>query len=239
MDSAATPAAPPASAPETWRSAWLDALALIAGLGMAWFLQWRVRDLVWSLWLSSLLVGYATIVWIIFRPMVAVWSEVGANGATPAARTSITALYWIGGMFLLAFFTVHFGLFHLVHSVFLNLFFPVLEGPRQGSPSIALYAHVFSAYWPFVLVAAVAERGAFFGPTPPLVAPWSPRNADGKKRSDPFMVPYRNVIRMHLLIFFFAFAHFMRLESFPVYAVVYGVYFFPWRLVKRRPRPAV
>jgi hypothetical protein len=45
--------------------------------------------------------------------------------------------------------------------------------------------------------------------------------------------PYKNVVRMHLLIFFFAFAHFARLENFFVYAVVYAVYFFPWRLVKK------
>jgi hypothetical protein len=41
------------------------------------------------------------------------------------------------------------------------------------------------------------------------------------------------VVRLHLLIFFFAAAHFLKLESFLVYAVVYAVYFFPWRLVKR------
>ena len=36
----------------------------------------------------------------------------------------------IGQMGLLAFFTVHFGMFHFVHSVFLNLFFPQLFPPN-------------------------------------------------------------------------------------------------------------
>jgi len=45
------------------------------------------------------------------------------------------------------------------------------------------------------------------------------------------MAPYKNVIRLHLLIFFFAGAHFLKLDSFLVYAVVYAVYFFPWRLL--------
>jgi hypothetical protein len=40
---------------------------------------------------------------------------------------------------------------------------------------------------------------------------------------------------MHLLIFFFGFAYAIRLESFAVYVVVYAVYFFPWRLVRRAP----
>jgi hypothetical protein len=30
----------------------------------------------------------------------------------------------------------------------------------------------------------------------------------------------------------FAFAHFERLENFAVYAVVYAVYFFPWRVLR-------
>jgi hypothetical protein len=45
-------------------------------------------------------------------------------------------------------------------------------------------------------------------------------------------------MRMHFLLFFFFFAHFAGLENFAVYAVVYAVYFFPWRLVRRTPAPA-
>jgi hypothetical protein len=44
--------------------------------------------------------------------------------------------------------------------------------------------------------------------------------------------PYINVMRMHLLIFFFAGAHFAGLESFWVFGMVYFLYFFPWRLFK-------
>ena len=46
--------------------------------------------------------------------------------------------------------------------------------------------------------------------------------------------PYRNVIRMHCLIFFFGVAHFAGLRSAIVYIVVYAAYFFPWRLVPGR-----
>ena len=46
--------------------------------------------------------------------------------------------------------------------------------------------------------------------------------------------PYKNVIRMHLLIFFFAGAGAMQLDNFAVYAVVYAVYFFPWREFKKQ-----
>jgi hypothetical protein len=57
------------------------------------------------------------------------------------------------------------------------------------------------------------------------------KSAGGKKQSlqDPFFSPYLNVIRMHLLIFFFGFCHMLKIDSFFVSAVVYFVYFFPWR----------
>ena len=49
--------------------------------------------------------------------------------------------------------------------------------------------------------------------------------------------PYVNVIRMHLLIFFFAFCHALKLDNFLVYAVVYSVYFFPWSELRGWPAP--
>ena len=52
--------------------------------------------------------------------------------------------------------------------------------------------------------------------------------------SGALFAPYKNVIRMHLLIFFFAGVAAMRLENFAIYAVVYAGYFFPWRLVRRK-----
>ena len=62
--------------------------------------------------------------------------------------------------------------------------------------------------------------------------------ADNKRFGQLFTEPYRNVMRMHMLIFFFFFAHFARLENFAVYAVIYAVYFFPWRLLRRAPEIA-
>ena len=202
-----------------WISALPDAAAFLAGLAIAWYLGWNTRDLVWSLWLSSLLVGYSIIVWKIFGPAVRDFVRQAGEGAGLGSRSALAGVRIFGGLFLLLFFTVHFGMFHYIHSMFLSQFFP-LHGTRvRGFPKFADYLFVLGQYWPFVIVAAIAEREAF--------RPSALQGAGGG-----FMDAYTNVIRMHLLIFFFFFAHFARLENFAVYAVVYAVYFFPWRLVR-------
>ncbi len=222
-----------AASPSRWSEAWLDALAFAVGLGLAWVFQWETRDLVWSLWLSSLLVGYAMILWNIFSPVL----RQHRAGSNAGAAVSL-----VGGLFLVAFFTVHFGMFHFVHSAFLNAFFPVTA--ERSFPGPALYAEVVARYWWFVPVALLAERQAFrLTPLPPAPPPTGNKAADLAARhlrqsplaadGNAMMQPYKNVIRLHLLIFFFAGAHFLRLDSFLVYAVVYAVYFFPWRLVRR------
>jgi hypothetical protein len=229
---------------------WPDVLAFGIGLGLAWWLKWDTTDLVWSLWLSSLVVGYSMIVWSIFGPMTffgtKIWQDRAMLGDGPMAKAALggTAVL-LGGLFLLAFFTVHFGGFHFVHSVFLQQFFPLQEGTESVmSAPWAAYDEVLRRYWVFLPAAYLAERKAFrFNPAPDLPPDTSVKAADiaARKRRNArkggmdggMMAPYKNVIRMHLLIFFFAGAHFARLDSFLVYAVVYAVYFFPWRVLRR------
>lgn len=215
-----------------WSSAWYDLLAFALGLGLAWHFRWETRDLVWSLWLASLTVGYAMILWLIFTPA---W-RLHRDGETLDATKAV-----IGGLFLVAFFTFHFGMFHFVHSIFLNAFFPV--GPKaSGLASLGIYAEVVSRYWWFVPVALLAEREAFRIPPSASVPDGGGPGASGSRRArrllpstgpDGLFRPYRNVVRLHLLIFFFAGASFLQVDNFAVYAVVYAVYFFPWRLVRR------
>jgi hypothetical protein len=202
---------PVSTNPSRWTAATPDLLALLYALGLAWFLKWEVRDLVWSLWLSSLLVGYATILLTIFGPMLTSFRN-DTHEFSAAVAVG-------GGLFMLLFFTVHFGMFHLVHSVFLNVFFPVLPGEARGFPGAGMYFEVLKSYWPFVLGAAVSERTSL-------------RQSVARTN---VMGPYKNVIRMHLLIFFFAGAAAAKLDSFLVYAVVLCVYFFPLKLFFGKP----
>src|SRR3954469_1552470 len=159
-----------------WADAWLDGLAFVVGLGMAWYFQWETRDLMWSLWLSSLVIGYAMIVWSIFGTGIFIaWKAAKEPGLAQASKGNVALVGSIllgGGLFMLAFFTVHFGLFHFVHSVFLNTFFPVNPALPGSFPGFALYREVFQRYWWFLPAAAIAERAAFrFNPGAGSAAP--------------------------------------------------------------------
>jgi hypothetical protein len=233
-----------------WSSAWPDALAFALGLGVARLAGWTTADLVWSLWLSSLVVGYATIVWTIARPAMDIARGISRDRALTqqvlrehrgATIVGASALL-LGGLFMLAFFTLHFGGFHYVHSQFLYTFFPLDAGEsgRVGMADMAAYIDVAQRYWLFLPSAFLAERAGFLRPEPlkddlsVTATAIAARKAANARRVSGAMAPYRNVVRMHGLIFFFAFAHFARVDSFLVYAVVYAVYFFPWRLVKKQ-----
>ena len=227
-------------------------MAFVAGLALAWALGWRAGDLVWCLWLSSLSVGYALILWNIFHPVVPAWQNRALIAETVAQKPGLSLIgvlvMLFGALFMLAFFTVHFGGFHFVHSVFLNAVFPVF--PEQAEdfdiPTPTLYLEVLRRYGWFIPLAFIAERAAFARVLKRLNAPPDTavtveaiarrKAANAKGDNDPFFAPYKNVIRMHLLIFFFFGAAALQLDNFAIYVVVYVLYFFPWRLL-RKPKP--
>ena len=47
------------AARRSWSSALPDLVAFLVGLAIVWVRGWSTTDLIWSLWLSSLVVGYA------------------------------------------------------------------------------------------------------------------------------------------------------------------------------------
>lgn len=211
-----------------WSVAWPDALAFAGGLALAWFFNWKATDLVWSLWLASLVVGYAMILCGAFAPAVLRFREGSTGGG-------IVALF--SGLGNMLFFTLHFGLFHFVHAAILNDFLPLTAA--DGGDLLAPMQEALLRYWWFLPAAAVASRHGFRLPAvPPAPPPTSVRGADIDARkarqsygTEQMWRPYINVVRNHLLILFFAFAHFADVESFAVYALAYVFYFFPWRLL--------
>ena len=236
---------------ESWSSAWPDALAFAVGLAVAWWAGWKAADLVWSLWLSSLVVGYSIILWTMARPALTI-----ARGAwrdrelvremhaewSPAGLLFGGLILLGGGLLVVGFVAFHFGMFHYIHSQFLISFFPLdaAGGEHRGFAGMSTYLEVARRYWWFLPAAFLAERGAFLRQPAVTVdrsvtaAAIAARKAAGMRwPASGMMGPYRDVMRMHVLIIFLGAAHQARLENFAVYALVSAVYFFPWRLLRR------
>src|SRR3954469_14898954 len=147
---------------ERWHSAWPDAVGFVSVLALAWWLRASATDLVWSLWLSSLVVGYAIILWAIFRPALIfallAWRDRAtveqAVATHPRGTLLVAGLGITAGMFMVCFFTVHFVGFHYVHAQFLSGFFP-MNGSGGGfqvpSPQgWALFGEALRRYWVFL-----------------------------------------------------------------------------------------
>jgi len=180
----------------------LDVVAFSCAIIMAGVFRWEATDLIWGLWLSSLVVGYATIVSTII---------VSVRGSELPLALAVP-----GALGLLGFFTVHFGGFHVAHGAFLGGFFPPEGVEGMESSPLNVFPVIVKLYWPFVLVTLVAKISH--------IVPKKAKLAMG----DHLMKPYGNVIKMHMLIFVFAALSGFGLTRYAVYPVLIA-YFFPWR----------
>lgn len=212
----------------------MDALAFVLAFGTAWWGKWGTTDLVWSLWLSSLLVGYAMIIRGAFAPPMLRFSE-------RAIGAGIYSL--ICGIATLVCMTMHFGIFHWVQAAFMNDLFPLTAS--RGADEREAMVEALWRYVAFVPAAALAERHGFALPPPPaepLASSVRARDIEARKARQSYgnevlARPYLNVARMHLLIFAFAAVHFVQVESFAAYVTAYALYFFPWRLLLQPTPP--
>ncbi len=236
-----------------WTRVWPDLLAFAIGLGLAYRFHWKTADLVWSLWLGSLTLGYLTILSAIAAGAYIGCKIIFHDETSPRFRLIALLAGSAFGLFMLGFFSFHFCAFHSAHAEFLYAFFPLAGLPHNvfGDGFLnpfrlwaAALRYVAPLYGAFLIPAIIAERKNVFSA---LADAWRAVH-EGERKSrwldwfastpsrrnalkEPFLRPYLNVIRMHLLIFFFAFCHALHIESFLVFAVVYALYFFPWSAV--------
>jgi hypothetical protein len=282
----------------------VDLALFAATLALAAHQRWSTTDLVWSLWVSSLVVGYSLIVTSILGSLAhggtaALLARRGTGGTPAASRgvpfagcaavpfnafivfATVMVLGWgrvalvvlvlalassavaLGGLlrtrsgfgflpdpergvarllvmlpgatFMLGFFTVHFGMFHFIHGLFLNGFFPLVTASPAGKNPEQVFGIVGSCareallrYWPFVLASGLSRLPGYAGA-------WA--TTDGTM----MMKPYLNVIRMHVMIFVFGFLSAAGLQSYALYPLL-AVYFLPLggllALARGRARPS-
>jgi hypothetical protein len=176
-------------------------------------------------------IGYALIVWAILQPGLELlgigWLHRAEVQQSPAWKDSgqlalFLAIALGGGVLYLAFFTLHFGGFHYIQSQFLVGSYPL--GFEFRTMNGVTFAEVVRRYWWALPSAFLARRYAFAQRTFA-----GPRVTESR-----VFAPYRQVMRMQVVIIAFGAVHAARRESFLVYALIYALYFFPWWVVRER-----
>lgn len=131
------------------------------------------------------------------------------------ARWPLIAL---GALFTVAFFSVPFLMFHFVHSVSLNQFFP-LHGNGNGFPRfLPIVGICIVRYWPVIVFSAITQLTSFL-------------QVAESTGSNFLSMPYRNVVKMHIGIFVFAGLSFANISGLALYDVLI-LYFFPFGSLK-------
>lgn len=199
-----------------------DIGAFLGSLALAYFSGWSTKDLIWSLWLSSLVSGFLYF-------LIGHVSPVLEQGQTIVERV----LKVIGGLIGLAFFSFHFGFFHYIHGSIVDLYMPLAEQPNRvylgnltwrGATPFSFFGTIalaLQSYWSFVVLNLAYDYKLFFS---------------GIKKIDQF-IAYKNVIKLHFLLFALGGLFAIGLESFFAYAFVFAVYFMPksvWSMLFRR-----
>src|SRR5215469_8278902 len=85
-----------------------DVAAFGVGLMVARMLEWTTTDLVWSLWLSSLTLGYLSILFAIGKAFYLGSAVVFSDGFPSEYRAKAVLGGSLVGLFVLAFFSLHF-----------------------------------------------------------------------------------------------------------------------------------
>lgn len=217
-----------------WFQVFLGLFSFLIMLLAAVAQEWSATDMVWSLWISSIVLGYSFIITSILTMFFGGQdlSTVGALASkVDKSSPGLSTVFRVGGaVFMLVFFSFHFLFFHFVHSVFLNQFFPLVRADvfdtMEAGYFINLIATCIRRYWPFIVMSAISQLGKYI-------------HAFQQIDSSLFSMPYKNVVRMHLSIFVFAFLHMTGAASFALYFVLI-FYFFPlrslWDFLKGTPK---
>jgi len=196
-----------------------DAVLYVITLIYVSGLSWGTGELLWALWISSFSLGYCYIVLsCIGIPSAMIRGVIKTED--PQLRRKglpLIPLAFLSAAFLLGFFTIHFGMFHLVHGFILESLFPLPDGiVAQGHDPLEMLFVVpalLLAFWPFIVLCLITQYQDFL-------------DLSGENKKLNFAAPYTNVIRMHLTIMAIGFASAAGIDEFGLYFVLM-IYFLP------------
>jgi hypothetical protein len=201
----------------------LSEVAVFVGtLALAYWSGWTTKDMIWSLWLSSLCFGYLSVASTGVRRTV----RPGLN----AVERSFSFAGMIGSLFALS---IHFGPFHYIYAAILDLLMPLMAHPDRvyigkltwkGGMMFSFWetlAIAIARYWPVAAMNIWRDRSILL-------------SDDAAKKN---LNPYKAILRLHFLVMGLGMCYGLGLDSFPVFALVFTALYSPatiWKKIFRR-----
>lgn len=206
-------------------------MGFFVSLVFCWALQWTSDELVWSFWIASLTTGFFTILVGFFFKVFRLSSD-GGKLSFNALHLFVSALLYLPA---LVFFCLHFGGFHLAHSVALNEFFPV-AGFFGGIPSppnpkkipiddvIKYFPNLLFEFWPIIVATGITR--------------WHGVKKAVSREDTQFrelmILPYGLVVQIHLSIFLIGFLQMFKVDPTITTLGVMIFYYFPFSVFLKR-----
>jgi len=130
----------------------------LVAIGIAWWQHWPLVTLLWPYWLQSVIIGWYSRKRILALRDFSLQNTSGFDGGSPEATKRQTA----------RFFTLHYGIFHLVYALFL---WTLTRGGMRGVPAY----HVSALDLAFMAMLTVSFVITI---APPTRASWPPTSRD-------------------------------------------------------------
>lgn len=220
-------------------------------IAAAYFMGWNNTDLIWSFWITSLVVGYVTI----FRTTLAPLRLLAKLMLSPEdkkkfrelpttmkLKIAIFGLFFIPiSLFYVVFLSFHFCLFHLLIAYWLQGLMPnwdisnILADVNSGGfyISIQIIKTLLLSYWIIVLQKLIFDYRTHWE---------SGRNKEAPVRQEFFSYegikrPYVQVVRIIALMVLLAWLNSIEANQYLIYVMIFSFFFFPipsFRIVKFR-----
>lgn len=226
----------------TWMKKYATELILFSfSLAVAYFMGWNNTDLIWSFWITSLVVGYITIFRTTVTPLRLLTKLIlnpedakkfREMPITTKLKIVIFVLIFIPiSLFYIVFLSFHFCIFHVLLAYWLQELMPhsgitaVLEGASNGAFNISLQIVriLLISYWAIVIQKLIFDYRNYSEKVSDEGTDAQPQffSFDDLKR------PYLQVVRIIALMVLLFLLNAIAVNQYLIYVVIYSLFFFP------------
>lgn len=236
----------------SWMKRYLNELFLFFfSIGAAYFISWNNTDLLWSFWITSLVVGYVSI----FRTSIAPLRLLTTFNLTPGdiknfwelptnkkLLSIIFVLVFVAySLFIVLFLSFHFLIFHLFLAYFLQITFPhpaltdIFAKPDGGQfyTSIQVIKTLLTSYWIIVLEKLIFDYKTKRESSSNQAAHLQHSFINEAFSFEGIKRPYVQVARIHITIFLLFALSAVETNQYLIYVMIFSLFFFPMSIIRK------